>query len=202
MILIADLSNWQQHVNLQHLKAVGVDGLYHKATEGDLRTHGMVDRYFASRRALAEKIGLPFGAYHFARPEQSPEANAETFCNVVGELRPGDLRPALDLESGNPRETEHWARRFNAVVRHRLGVFPLFYSYSAYISAMRLTETIGDGLWLASYGRNDGRDYPFFVPKPWRGALLHQFTSVGSISGVPMKVDLSHGPALFVLRTP
>jgi lysozyme len=194
--LVADLSNNNAHVSLWHLKAAGCAGVYHKATEG----RGYVDRFFSSRRALAHKVSLPFGAYHFAHVDDDPVYQATLFCSVIGKLQPTDLRPALDVESeyiggrqiNDPRKAERFARAFNKAVHVHLGVIPLFYSNPGYITQMRIgAAPIGDGLWLASYGRNDGKPHVFFIPRPWRHVTMHQFTSVGVLNGVPMRVDLS-----------
>jgi GH25 family lysozyme M1 (1,4-beta-N-acetylmuramidase) len=101
----------------------------------------------------------------------------------------------LDLEDGHAGpELVEWARAFNHAVHAELGVFPLFYSYASYIAAMRPAKPIGTGLWLASYGRNDGRDHGAAVPKPWRHYLLHQFSSRCRVQGCAGLVDLSHAP--------
>lgn len=188
MILIADISNNQQAVNLGHLAAAGVGAIYHKATEGT----SFVDPDFQTRRAAAHNLQLPFGAYHFAHPQNDPIVEASHFCKAVGQLGHRDLRPALDLETGDPAHAFNFAVKFNNAVHTHLGVWPLFYSYPDYIARARFPRAIGDGLWLASYSRNDGRDHPFMVPQPWQHALVHQFTSVGKLNGVPFHVDLSH----------
>lgn len=191
-ILIADISNNQgPNINVGVLARV-VDGVYHKATEGS----GFTDAYFNERRGAALEAGLPFGAYHFAHPDTDPVAQALHFCATVKQLGPHDLRPVLDLETGNPATAEDWVHRFDGVVRDKLGCWPVFYSYPDYIARMRLSKPVGDGLWLASYGRNDGADHPYFTPAPFKKSVLHQFTSVGKLSGVPMRVDLSHGESL------
>ena len=48
---------------------------------------------------------------------------------------------------------------------------------------MQATAPIGWGLWLASYGQNDGRDHCYLVPKPWRRVVAQQYTSRGTIAG-------------------
>jgi lysozyme len=192
--LIADLSNWQQPVSVGAV-ARSCDGLYHKLTEGTT----FVDRYAAERHHEAAKLRLPFGVYHFAHPEhEQPVAEADCFLHGIHALNPAglapsDLSPVLDLESGNPATSTKWAKEFTSAIYRALGVWPMFYSYPDYIARMRLGRPIGNGLWLASYSKNDGADHPYMIPQPWRHTRLHQFTSAGAINGVPMRVDLSHG---------
>lgn len=197
MPLILDLSNNNPEPGWGTLKAHGVDAVYLKASEGNW----FVDQTFAERRAAANRAGLLVGAYHFARPDQSDAATqARLFCRVVGKVGWSDLRPVLDFETGSARLPDSvmvsWARAFNRVVRDELGTLPLFYSYGAFLEDLHALAPIGAGLWLAAYGRNDGREYPFSVPSPWRAVVAHQFSSRCSIAGCSGLVDLSHAKSL------
>jgi lysozyme len=192
--LIADLSNWQHPVSVGAV-ARSCDGLYHKLTEAT----GYVDPYAHERRLEAARHGLPFGVYHFARPEHGdPAGEARHFLEQLHTLEPKglgpiDLSPVLDLETGNPATSTKWAKEFTSTIFRTLGVWPMFYSYPDYIARMRLARPLGNGLWLASYSKNDGADHPYMIPQPWKKTRLHQFTSAGKINGVTMRVDLSHG---------
>lgn len=198
--LVVDVSNAQGKVNWQQVAAGGIHAGFAKATEGVHYT----DAFQAMNRAGAAKAKVHLGLYHFARPDlNDPEAEADHFAQVIGTLHPFELVPALDLEVAGhtgANDPVEWARRFNRRFQQRLGVWPLFYSYSAFIDALRehygLKVTIGGGLWLASYGRNDGQDHPVQVPAPWKKARLHQFTSRGHVPGVNGLADLSHSHSL------
>lgn len=194
MGLLIDLSSNNGAVDMKRVAAAGIDGAFVKATEALTYRNP----YFTRQRADCAAVGMRFGAYHFARPDRNPfgaEDEAEHFCDVVGRLDRRDLKPVLDLEvRGNAisdRQLEAWARAFNGVVRRRLGVYPLFYSYPAFITDMGPDRPIGNGLWLASFGRNDGIEHPYTVPAPWKRAVAHQFTSRAHVAGVQGEVDLS-----------
>jgi GH25 family lysozyme M1 (1,4-beta-N-acetylmuramidase) len=60
---------------------------------------------------------------------------------------------------------------------------------------MRPRTPIGSGLWLASYGPNDGKRHRYVVPAPWRVAVLHQYTSRGRIGGI-YPLDLNYAAKL------
>jgi len=102
--------------------------------------------------------------------------------------------PPSTSRAATPAGPNTGARLFNGVVHEKLGVWPLFYSYPDFIARMKLAKTIGDGLWLSSYSRNDGTEHPYMVPRPWHKVAPHQFTSAGTLSGVKVRVDLSHTP--------
>lgn len=195
-MLILDVSNNNSEPNWEQLVRQGVTAVFLKASEGT----SFHDLTFGARRSAANRAGLHVGAYHFARPDQgSAVEQAATFCNMVGKIGSSDLKPVLDFESASslsPAQLEAWARAFNQEVKKRLGRVPIFYSYSAYVEMLRPSWPIGNGLWLASYGRNDGSEHPFIVPFPWKKIVAHQFTSNCRITGCEHPVDMSNANSL------
>jgi lysozyme len=191
--LVVDLSNNnERQVPADAFQRVTqhVHGLYLKATEGA----NFVDRDYGRWRALAHNAGIYVGAYHFARPGHNPgdhgaEQEAKHFLGVIGELGDRDLKPALDLEVEEISTVTAWARRFCQTVHQALGRY--FYSYPYYIEHLHAETPIGDGLWLASFGRNDGKEHPYVAPKPWHKVQLHQFSSRATVAGLVGTVDLS-----------
>lgn len=190
-MLIVDLSdNNPPPIAFATLRRAGFEGVWLKASEG--RT--WVDETFRVRSNAARAAGLRVGAYHFARPDNGnhPGDEAEHFAAVYKRIFSADLRPQLDLEVGTPHPSYvPWARAWNQEVLRRLGVGPGFYSYPSYIEGLHADTPIGWGLWLASFGRNDGKEHPFSVPAPWRHIVAHQFTSQARVQGVPGPVDVS-----------
>lgn len=197
-MLVVDLSNVNGHVDWRRISRAGIKAAFVKASEGV----SFDDPMFRAHRESARRAGIHVGAYHFARPDHNRAVDeARHFARIVGKLRVGELKPVLDFETPahqlTPSRMEQWARDFNHEVKRLLGVVPLFYSYPAFISGMgRMSKPIGSGLWLASYGRNDGREHPFYTPRPWRFSSAHQFTSNARVAGVPGRVDLSRARSL------
>lgn len=197
MYTIIDLSNNNGPVDWRRLKKSGVSAAWLKATEGVT----FDDNTYAVRKRNANYAGLFTGAYHFAHPEHNTaREEAHHFCKVVRKLDKHDLKPVLDFESGTPHPSYFsWIVEFNHYVKEALGRYPVFYSYPSYITGLRLSRPVGNGLWLASYGRNDGKDHGATTPPPWKKWQAHQFTSQGTVGGVSFKVDLSHAPSLWAL---
>lgn len=192
MTLVIDLSNNNTDVRFGELPP-SITGVYLKATEGAT----YIDPTCAGRRKRARECGLRVGLYHFARPGGGDaKAEAKKFCEVLGKLGRTDMRPALDFEDDTASATEAWAHEFSHEVQRRLGVFPLFYSYHAFVASRKFKEPVGDGLWLASYGKDDGKEHPYKVPAPWEKAVMHQFTSNGRVPGVAGPCDVSYVPRL------
>lgn len=171
------------------LKGVRIVGL--KASEG---LH-FVDSTVAARAARARRAGLRRIFYHFARADlhpRSPGEEADHFLSVVHPLLRDSDYLALDVEVGEPNKAlESWCRAFNHRVKSRAGRWPLFYANRDYCKRLALTLPIGGGLWLAEYGPNDGQPHPVTPPHPWQNIKLHQYTSVGRISGATPPTDLS-----------
>jgi lysozyme len=198
--LLADLSNNNGSVNVGMLRTAGIVGFWHKVSEGQHYS----DPYWKTRSAYGRKDGLRVGGYHFARFGSVSDAmrEARRFVDTLGKVQRKDLAPVLDYEvSEGLRGTAltDCARMFMHTVHNYLGIWPLFYSYPAFIEGMQAERTIGRGLWLASYGRNDGREHPYRIPGPFKKALAHQFTSNAKVKGVGGLCDLSSAPKLYPL---
>jgi lysozyme len=195
--LILDLSNNNPSANLARVRQAGFDGLWHKVSEGATFT----DKFWPQRRDQGRYFGLRVGGYHFARfaTVEGAKLEAHYFADRLGPLRRRDLAPVLDLETWATEDRllmEQCARAWMHVVKDRLGTWPIFYSYPSFIQRLAVKRPIGRGLWLASYGRNDGTEQPYIVPIPFRRALAHQFTSQATVAGVTGVCDVSSAPRM------
>lgn len=189
-MLLVDVSEYQGEIDWKTV-AKTFKCAYLKASEGLTWN----DPDFEKNRKAANAAGVRIGAYHFADFDD-PDLEANHFCKVVGKINRRDLKPVLDLEKAVPKGVNAavWARKFNARVHARLGRDPMLYSYAPYLEELKATRTIGNGLWIAGYGRNDGKEYPVFVPVPWKRYVAHQFTSRGKVHGINGFVDISDAP--------
>lgn len=197
MATLIDISNVNGAVDWNAVRRAGIQAAYIKLSEGAT----FDDPDSIKHAKAASKAGLPYGFYHFARPDNNePEAEAQHVFRRLGRLSP-DLRLVLDLEHAPAKPSYgEWARRFSTAIHARLGYYPVFYSYGPYIQGMKLTKPVGNGLWLASYGRNDGTEHPFEIPAPWKRAVMHQFSSRCRVIGCASFVDLSQARSLQPLR--
>jgi lysozyme len=159
-----------------------------KATGGSDR----VDPWFAHEWAAAGRAGMVRGAYHYADPSTSADAQAAHVVRVVGSTRErGNLGIALDLESSgglSPRQLVAWAHAFLDGVERRTGRVPIVYSYPYFWqSAMGGDASFGAyPLWLARYSG--------VAPAPlpgWSRWTFWQRSSSGRVPGIPGDVDLN-----------
>jgi lysozyme len=194
--MIVDISVYQSGISWRGLRDAGVTAAFLKATEGV----GFEDAAFRDHRAAAAAVGLPTGAYHFARPDtitsrHDAVAEAEWFLHVAVP-QAGDLLPALDLETAGlpPAQLVAWALAWLQRVGSAIGERPLLYTYPSFFEdrlarSARLAER--SLLWLADWGPNDGLPHPPRRLGAWRGAAVHQYTSRGALPGIAGRLDLN-----------
>ncbi len=164
----ADVSHHQGTLDLPAAKKAGLQFLWHKATEGNT----LKDAEYAGRRAAAAKAGVPFGAYHFARPDVGDAAVEATFFVKTAQPKPGDLLPALDLETTEGltlTQLKVWARTFAETVERLTG----------FDTALYCPWDLGLGLvrWVPRYNR-DNR----LPAVPWD---IWQFSGGAEFPGTP-----------------
>lgn len=166
--------------------------VYLKRVEG---TH-FVDTTYPALRQAALKAGLHVGAYDFLHPLEAPPKDAADYLlsQLALPLKPGrDLRPALDCEWGSPSvAVGQWIVTVAKFVVSKTGVKPLIYGSGYWLEGCGF-QTAPGPLWLAAYGRNDGKEYPVGkLPAPWQTLAAHQYTSTAHVVGINGPCDLSH----------
>jgi GH25 family lysozyme M1 (1,4-beta-N-acetylmuramidase) len=125
-----DISHHQDgKLDMKAAMDAGVRWMYHKATEGG----GYKDPNYEERRKQARAAGLPFGAYHFARPSgSSADATTEAALFLrTARVGAGDLRPMLDLEDDahvDAAELRRWTKTFVDAVLAGCGAKPVIYT--------------------------------------------------------------------------
>jgi lysozyme len=188
-----DVSHWQGQIRWVDVAADGVDFAIAKATEGRLHT----DDQYARNKDRAEAVGLPFTAYHFARPDRTASdalIEADHFADVA-DLQPGNLRPVLDLEASGglgPRRLSRWVKAWLAEAEARTGVKPLIYSSPSFWH-----DKMGNSRWFAENGyrlwiANWHVAAPRVPARNWsgRGWTIWQYDDCGSVAGIDGCVDL------------
>lgn len=183
-LLGIDVSHHQGDIDWAEVRKARTQGrglsfVFIKASEGTAHT----DSRFAHNWAEAKRHGLPRGAYHFFKPHDSGEAQAQHFIATVGPLQPDDLAPVLDVEKlGNTKpqklraEVQAW---LNTVEAH-YGKRPIIYSGHRFFNDYLWAFTHYPQ-WLARYGQL----------QPGKGWAFWQFTQTGKVSGIAGRVDIN-----------
>lgn len=175
--------------------------VYAKATQGDW----FIDTYYAANKEGAQERGFKFGAYLFLEADTPSGVikQVDHFLEIAKYNPATDLLPVLDWE--NTRNSvvniPDQAATLEAAVRYlknKIGKYPVIYSNAYVLEANRFSRLSIVGkcpLWISAYGRDDGTRYPNsipFVPKPWRGWDIHQYTSAGTVPGIDGHCDINH----------
>lgn len=180
--VVVDISHHQQTVDFDLMKADGIVGVIHKATQGTR----FIDPDYRERKRQAKDAGLLWGAYHFGTGSSGID-QADHFLEVA-RAEVDDL-VVLDFE-GNPQGASIGriqARDFISSVHQSLDRFPGFYSghfVKEDIAAHGFDQLYAEcWLWLAQYGRT-----PVIPARGvWSTWTLWQYTD-GAVGPEPHKV--------------
>lgn len=176
---IIDISHYQSNVDFLALKAAGIIGVIHKATEG--RT--AKDALCAPRRKLANSAGLLFGTYHFGTNGDV----SQQIANYLQGYNNGDLC-VLDVEKsgkdGSTSMTLQQAEIFASAIEIYTGRPPMIYGGGDYLRDVLKPPASSPlarcPLWWAQYSNTA----PTRLPAPWKAWALWQYTCKGNVQGV------------------
>lgn len=125
------------------------------------------DPYFEDNMNDAKAAGILVGSYHFARPDIATNTGldeANHYLEKAGAyMKPGYLRPVLDLEMGSERSTAdltNWALEFSDRILQVTGVRPIIYCSISYANQVDSRINIHD-LWLARYFSSTSTPGPY-----------------------------------------
>jgi lysozyme len=204
-----DVSRFQGTIDWPTVAASGIRFAFVQAARGNgtdctvRPEHCGGDPFYAINYANAKAAGIRVGPYHraFATGATMAEARADAiseadvYLATVGTLVPGDLLPALDVETPftglTPKRLSTWVRVWLKRVRARLGVKPMIYTNATSWGATGDTREFAKArypLWVAQWGVSK----PTVPARNWagRGYRVWQYTSSGSVPGISGRVDL------------
>lgn len=181
---VIDVSHHNTVGSFAKVKAAGVIGVIHKATQGS----SYVDPTYAKNKGAIKEAGLLLGAYHFGTAGDA-SAQAEHFLSVVDS---DTALLVLDLE-GNPQGRDMSLLEAEQFVHHmaaETGRYPGLYSghvIKEILSNERIkqaadTELSKCWLWIAQYGPAP------LIPTVWSTWTLWQYTD-GGAGPDPHEVD-------------
>ena len=156
-----------------------------------------VDPYCDRMYQYAKSKGKKLGFYMFPLTgEGDARASAEWhYQQVTGYI--GEAIPCIDWEATNSTDISRvdWAYDFAKRFEELSGVKPVFYMNSSCEATYDWSRVVANdnGLWIASWGANDGQNHGYPTPKHWKVVALHQFTS--RYGGRSLDADVFNGDA-------
>lgn len=156
-----DVSKWQGNIDWDLVLSSDKNDIQFAFIRASYGT-GFRDEYFEKNRQAVIEKGMPHGFYHYAYPTlNTPEAEADWFASVVGDLRKEEIL-ALDFEESYP-DPVGWSKRFLDRLSSKYGGYkPLIY-INKYLSQTYDWKPVIDGnygLWLAYWDYLPDADTP------------------------------------------
>ena len=192
-----DLSKWQGDVDWDSIKSA-VDFVIIKASGGAPDAGQSASQYadakFVRNRDSARSRNIPRGFYHFAYPDyNSAEAEANCFCDVVGNLQDGEIL-VLDYERDSSGDQVAWCKKFLDTVSARYnGYKPMIYLSKARILEADWSSVVAGnyGLWMAWWTYNTNTTWADFV---WPNTAMRQYSNKENIAGInPVDANVFYG---------
>lgn len=178
-----DVSDNQGTIDWGRVAQAGITFAFIKATEGITRT----DPQFQANWSGASKAGLLRGAYHYYRPGDDPQAQAENFLSAI-QTGSGDLPPALDVElTGDSSTIIQGVWIWLGAVETKTGKTPILYTNPSFWASLGASAS-GFGrfpLWIADWDTAEPT-----VPAGWATWTFWQTSNIGAVSGIQGNVDL------------
>lgn len=181
-----DVSHYQGTIDYEKVKNAGIQVVYTKATEGVTYKDPTLNANYENAKARGLKVGL----YHFfrAKDEDNAKQQAQFFADTIKGLD-YDCRLMLDLETtqGLDKDTlSNLAKIFMDEVKRLTGKEVVLYTYTSF-ARNNITDVLKDyPLWIAHYGVSTPGSNPI-----WDSWIGFQYTSTGSLDGVPGNVDMN-----------
>ncbi len=189
-----DISKWNTVKDWRKVKSSGLaEFCWIKSTEGNNYLCPMFKKHLSA----AKQIQIPYGAYHFARPDlhSDPFNEVKNFIKHCP-IEKGNLRPVLDFERAgehNPVSIRNWVLTFLQEFEKQSGVRPIIYTGGNMTKYHLNGDTTGIDdymLWHAYYSKKALKNG---IKKDrlggWREWTIWQWTAKGQIPGIPGKTD-------------
>ena len=184
MSRILDISEWQVPTTIDYQKvAQGVDLVIVRVQYGS----NYIDKYYQTHIREFKKYGIPVAVYAWVRGVNriDMEQEANDFYQRAKEFDPCFWW--LDVEEESMTDMREgcsaYLQKLKALGAKRVGIYIAHHLYKKF----NLNVAEADGIWIPHYGMNDGTPNS----QPEFACDLHQYTSVGKLSGYSGHLDLN-----------
>jgi len=182
--VVIDLSHHNENVDFGKIKADGIVGVIHKATQGT----AFADKKYTERRGKALAAGLLWGAYHFGVGADGSD-QADFFLNTVKPDKQTLLVLDYEPHVTGPTMSLDQAREFVEHTESLTGRYPGLYSghlIKDQLASAPTPDPILSNcfLWIAQYNGPK----PLNIPPTFRTWTLWQYTD-GVAGDEPRRVD-------------
>lgn len=189
-----DISAWQRDTYESQINNFAPDFVIVRAAFSK-----SVDQYCDRMYQYAKSKGKKLGFYFFPLTSDGKARDCAKWAydQVRGYI--GEAIPMLDWEayngqygSTNVADTA-WALEWLQEFERLSGVKPMIYMNQSCERSYNWSQVVANnnGLWLANYGVNNGKDNGYQAPKYWKIVAMHQYTSL--LDGRSLDGDIFNG---------
>lgn len=188
-----DLSNWNSDIDWEIVAVNHIGFAFMQATEGNY----FVSSSFGAQYEGAFDAGLIRGAYHFAIPDNSSgyeqasyfvdnggdwSSDGQTLPGVIALLYNPYGEECYNLQSA---ELLTWINDFDEEYINLTGQIPVIQTTQSWWDTCLGEVTLLNPLWVVDYNNS-----PPLMAIGWSEYSFWQYSSTGSVSGVPGAVNL------------
>jgi lysozyme len=178
-------------IDWKAVKGAGIDFAYARACYGSnpADDDGAI---FTANHDGCKANGIPFGPYMFFLLTEDPVAQAFHFLDLIDGYE-GQLRPMVDVEEGSGTMGSVVGNiaalaAFNTTVAAASATPIIYTNQDTWDNAFGGSDDFsGHTLWVASFTGTPGNPA---MPQGWKAWTIQQYSSGGSIAGIPGFVDL------------
>jgi lysozyme len=182
-----DISHYQGAIDWKKIK--DIDFIIVKATGGT----DYIDPNFYKNFDSIRSLGITRGVYHFYYASDDAIFQAEHFISTIGNLKPHDLPPILDIEildNTSVKDMLKGIKKWLSLVESKTKKRPIIYSsisfYKEYLNDKELQKY---PIWIAEYSHIDIKKINQKLPN--KDIVLWQYTQHGKVDGISGYVDKS-----------
>lgn len=179
-MIFPDVAFWEGTIDFNVMKSK-TDYVILKASQF------YVDPQFERNRSECERVGLPFGAYHFYDDRMSPLRQAILFCGLfTGRQKPVEIfcdwENEYRGEFGGIKNVVAFMQECEKRMSMEMGMYTGYYWFmektNPILNFSQLNYLKTKKLWLASYNDDYSNEGALFVkvPRPWKKMDIWQFT--------------------------
>jgi len=179
-----DVSSLQPNVNWDLVASQGFSFAIIRVSDGLYE-----DPEYDYNWSEARRVGIIRSTYQYFRPNIDVNAQVNILLRRMGPLQPGDLPPAIDVETTGGQSPDTLAtliRQWFDLVEAGTGRKPMIYVSPAFWrERVGSIDVNGHPLWIAHWGVTCPD-----VPSPWNRWTFWQTTDHASVPGINGEADL------------
>lgn len=185
--VILDISEWQEPAKIDYTRlAAQIDHVIVRVQYGSSKC----DRHYQTHLQHFQKNRIPTAVYAWVRGTSISDMEQEARCFFDRAKAFAPTFYWLDVEEFSMPDMHGGVEAYRKTLKRLTGEQVGLYAANHLYQKLNLNAAAFDGLWLPTYGKNNGR-YEGYDPTAASDYDLHQYTSAAKLAGYHGFLDLS-----------